>query len=317
MGKSSILWATALLLAAASTTSARPAGTRNFPILRIPLAARPAALGGAYVGLAEGVGAIAWNPAGLARVEDSEALAAYMRYPEGVHAGMVGLAGGLEGGWRVGVGLRYLSYGSMPLTTAADPMGQEGATFTASDVAVTIEAAYPLTPGLAVGLGGTYISGKIESYGASAVGADVGLLLALPMEGFRLGISVRNLQVSGSSYLREDVRLPTEGRLGISCRSRSGYARVAADLIVRSGQGVGAAAGVELSTGRGMWVRAGMDDARWDLGREAEGWGSLSALSWGVGFVVDRWRLDYAIAPFGGFGTTHRVSIGSVMERRE
>ena len=62
---------------------------------------------------------------------------------------------------------------------------------------------------------------------------------------------------------------------------------------------------------QGMCLRVGMDQERWDMGKDATGWGSLSGMSWGVGFAWEEWRLDYGVHPFGRLGTTHRISLRS------
>jgi hypothetical protein len=287
------------------------AGTKNFEFLRVPVAARQGAVGGALTALSDDVGALSWNPAGLSRVESSQALAAYMNFPEGVQAGLVAVGGRLQNGWDLAVALKYLSYGSMTLTTPADPTGQRSDTFGASDIGLTVAGAYPLTSGLRVGIGTTYISGSIESYNASAVGLDAGLLLDLPAEGLCLGASLKSLEIVGSSFYEEDISLPTEGRIGIGFASPGRSVQWGLDVAYTSGRGLSLATGGEILLGRTMWVRAGMNEERWNMGRESDTWGSLSAFSWGIGLFWDEWHVDYGISPFGQFGTIHRLSLMS------
>ncbi|MCK4547841.1 MAG: PorV/PorQ family protein [Candidatus Eisenbacteria sp.] len=293
--------------------AAHAAGTRNFEFLRVGIAPRPAAMGGAYVALSDGAVGLGWNPAGLCLIQDSHALAAYMHYPQGVQAGQVVLGRAAPRGWGLGVGLRYLSYGSMFRTSVTEPVGYHSESFSASDVAMTFGAAYPLTPDLRLGVSASYISGAIDSYSAMAVGIDAGFLLDLPLENMTLGASLRNFQLSGSSYLSEEVSLPVEGRIGIGYRAPSGLGRLAVDVAFGGGEGVRLASGFEVLLGRSLWLRAGMDGERWDMGRQGDGWGMLSAFCGGLGIEWEDWRVDYGVSPYGALGTVHRLSVASEM----
>jgi hypothetical protein len=306
-----ILHLSLLSLLVLTPESALAVGTENFEFLRIGLAPRAEAMGGAFVALSDGVGGMTWNPAGLSHIEDSQALAAYSRYPLDVQLGGVILGRTLPQGWSLALGLKYLSYGSMTGTSVTDPVGVSGDSFSASDVAVAVGAAYPVTGRVRLGVGATYVSGSIDTYSASAVGVDLGLLFEVPDERVTVGCSVRNLRIHGSSYLSEDISLPTEVRVGVGFRSPSGIARVGFDVAVGGDGEVRMASGGELLLGSSLWVRAGLDGERWDMGRLGEGWGNLSALSWGLGMMWDEWRVDYGISPFGDLGTVHRLSVSS------
>ena len=157
------------------------------------------------------------------------------------------------------------------------------------------------------------MSGNIDSYRAGAAGLDLGVLFDLPLENLRLGAALRNLQVSGSSYLREPISLPTEARVGIAWASPTRAARVTLEAALGRGTGARMAGGGEVQVGESLWFRAGVDGSHWDLGRQADGWGRLSAVAWGLGVLVDEWALDYSVSPFGSFGTVHRLSVRSTI----
>ena len=173
--RSSILCRVAiLLLCGLAPSTSWSAGTHNFEFLRVGIAPQPAAMGGAFVALSDGMVALDGNVAGLSLIPNSEAMAAYMRYPQDVQAGWVAVGRTVPSGWRFGFGVKYLSYGSMVRTTVTDPAGQHSDSFSASDVAIKFGAAYGVADRLRAGLAATYVSGTIDSYKAGAAGlADV------------------------------------------------------------------------------------------------------------------------------------------------
>ncbi len=313
--RSSIPCRVALLLCGLAPSTSWSAGAHNFEFLRVGIAPQPAAMGGAFVALSEGTAALDGNVAGLSLIPDSEAMAAYMRYPQDVQAGWVAVGRFVPSGWRLGFGLKYLSYGSMTRTTVADPAGQHSDSFSASDVAIKFGAAYGVADRLRAGVAATYVSGTIDSYKAGGAGLDLGILFDLPIESLRLGASLRNLQVSGSSYLKERISLPTEGRIGIGWALPARAARVTLEVALASGTGAQLAGGAEVRVGNALWFRAGVDGSHWNLGKQADGWGTLSAVGWGLGILVDEWAMDYSVCPFGSFGTIHRLSVRSTIQR--
>ena len=70
-----IVMALLIIIAPAPSTHAEPndgAGTTGTAFLKVEGGSRPAALGGAFVGLANDINTIFWNPAGLTAIHDRE-----------------------------------------------------------------------------------------------------------------------------------------------------------------------------------------------------------------------------------------------------
>src|SRR5881397_2293255 len=100
-------------------------GTRGANFLEIGVGARALGLAGAYTGVAEGVTALYWNPAGIAELEGpAAALSIAKLYGDlGIKHNFAGgvLPRGSNGAF--GIALTQLSSGAMERTTEAFPEG--------------------------------------------------------------------------------------------------------------------------------------------------------------------------------------------------
>jgi len=163
------------------------------------------------------------------------------------------------------------------------------------------------------GLGAKFIHQQHESLSTSAVAFDAGAMYKTPLEGLKAGASVTNVGTQGKLY-QESYNLPLQARLG--ARYDYSIIGVAVDAIL-NGEGlgtrselsdnsvmsppVGIAAGVECRPVELLAIRLG-----YRTGSDYDGFSGLRAglgLSWhGIG-------VDYAFAPYGRLGSSHRIAI--------
>lgn len=185
--------------------------------LLIPVGARDLAMGGSSIAISEGVEAIHWNPAGLARFATStEALFSSMSYIADIdlNYGAVGVSFGRKG--VAAISVRSLNFGDILMTTNDDPEGRAGRTFAPSFITAGMSYALAISDRVNVGATIKVISEKMGRANGSGFAADFGVqysgLAGVP--GLHVGITMKNFgpQVSfgGSGLLRRATS--SEGR---------------------------------------------------------------------------------------------------------
>lgn len=171
--------------------------TRGANFLLVPVGARGQALAGAYAGLASGVTAMYWNPAGVATADVlSGAFSRSDLYGGlGIQHTYAGFIVPFLGG---GLGLNYtrLDSGDIPRTDEDNPDGgnpQFGETFTWAGTAVGITYGRRLTDRLAVGGGAKVITEGMSGAEARWWALDVGTQFNTGLYGLRLGAALSNI----------------------------------------------------------------------------------------------------------------------------
>ena len=194
------------------------AGTAAAELL-IPVGARDMAMSGATIATSAGLGALHWNPAGLARGDAKpQLLFSTMSYLAGIRVNYAAVSGHSTRLGTVAFSLKALDFGSIPITTSSQPDGT-GATFSPTFLTTGLTWARPLSPRIL--LGGTlhYVSNRIERVSANAVSVNAGLQYSDlgDVAGLDLGVVIKHigsrLRYDGSALLRpgslDGLRRPT------------------------------------------------------------------------------------------------------------
>lgn len=166
-------------------------GTTAAPFLGIGVGARPLALGGAFVSIADDASALYWNVAGVAKQTRPQIIFNHSDWLADInfdYAGIVVPAGYLG---TFGVSLTSLSMDDMEQTTEDQPNGT-GVEFGVSSVAFGLHYARALTDRFSIGFTGKYIRESIWNSSASGMAVDVGTLFETPFWGLRLGMAITN-----------------------------------------------------------------------------------------------------------------------------
>jgi hypothetical protein len=176
--------------------------TRGANFLEIGVGARGVAMAGAYAGIAEGVTALYWNPAGAAEIEGPSAAFAIADLYEdaGITHSFVGGVLPLGGAGVFGIALSQLSSGDMQRTTEAFPDGGDptfGSTFAYTATSAGLYYARRLTDRLSLGIGLKFASEGIDDAKANYVGIDVGTKFRTGLYGTHIAASLSNLGTSG------------------------------------------------------------------------------------------------------------------------
>ncbi|MDL1891362.1 PorV/PorQ family protein [Sphingobacteriales bacterium CHB3] len=187
-------------------------GTSAAPELLIPVGARYLAMGSSSLANSMGVEAVHYNPAGLGLLTRSaEGMFSSMSYIADINVtyGAVGASFGEFG--VVGLSIKSLNFGDIPLTTNNDPENSSGASFSPTYVTVGATYARPLTDAISVGITAKLVTEQIDRVSATGVAFDFGVQYRglVDVKGLALGVAVKNIgpgmKFDGSGLYRSAV----------------------------------------------------------------------------------------------------------------
>jgi tetratricopeptide (TPR) repeat protein len=299
-----ITWS-ALLFACAASFAAARSGETTATFLTLGVGGRPSAMGEAYAGLAEGVDALTYNPAGVANLEAPEVSAMHAEWVQGFRYEYVAFAYPLSWG-TLGGDVRALTAGGFELRTDPDnPSEEPEGTFGAADVAVDVCYAYPLSNVLAVGANAKVINQRIHNASATGVAGDVGVYWE-PRPSLSAGLAARNLGPP-VTFEEESSPLPMTAEVGLGYRlfdrklvlSGAAEKPFKDDLLYKGG--------VEYSPLEFVSARVG-----YMQGLDA---GGSTGLTGGLGVKVAGFSFDFAVAPYGDLDTTYRAGFTYIFGR--
>ncbi len=277
-------------------------GTNEAAFLKIDAASRPAAMGGAFVGVANDVNSVFWNPAGLTQMEKRELSAMYNSWFAGINYASGAYAQPVGNNAAIAVSLIYLQ---SEIEERSDDTEEPDTLSSAYSLAAGLSGSYALIPGV-FSLGATIKAIDQDFIVADSSGAAADLGGLVQMGNLSLGASVQNIKLRMNI---DDASLPLNIRVG------GGY-RFAENSII-AGEFTKLGAGdPSYHIGLEKWLRnilalrigysIGSDEdpktgLSAGLGLRAYGTKPLEAVSF---------QFDYAYVPDSeGLGDTHRVSM--------
>jgi hypothetical protein len=307
-----------LLLLVATTPAGAQSRLTGFDLLRVTPSARGAALAGSYSpGAAPSPDAMFYNPAFLTEETNDLVALGYLNHLADVWMGFAAYTRHVEQlKGTMGVAVRHLNFGSFDRTTYE---GTTEGTFGASETALTLSYARPLSPGLEGGasLHAAYVA--LEDVSASALAADVGVAYAIPAQGMVLSAALRNVGIVLSSLGATPDQLPVDLRASVSKRLENLPLRLTLtgyDLTRFEGQNGSAlnevarhlALSGEFQFGQALAVRLGYDHR---TGEELRTGQRLDLAGLGLGFGLDlrRFGFDYAYNTWSAFGGLHHLTV--------
>jgi len=278
-------------------------GTNEAAFLKIDAATRPTAMGGAFVGVANDVNTVFWNPAGLTQLEKREFTAMYNSWFAGINYVSGAYSQPLGKNAAIAASLIWLQ---SEIEKRTGDTKNPDSTFNAYSFAAGLSASYALIPKF-FSLGGTIkaIKQDFDVDDSSSAAADLGGLIQ--MANISLGVSVQNIKLHTSV---DEANLPLSIRVG------GAYQFTKDSVIAGEFSKLGAGdptyhVGLEkwfrgiLALRVGYCIGSGDNNPKNGLsagfGLRAYGTKPLEALSF---------QLDYAYVPDrDGLGDTHRVSM--------
>lgn len=157
--------------------------------------ARSAGLHSMTTSMVSGVEAMRINPAGIVRIDGSQALIGHARYlgSTGISMNAVGLSLGMGESGALGISIMSLDFGDIDVTTEAQPEGT-GATYSPTFFNVGISYAHMFENNISVGMLFRAINQSIADVSAFGFALDAGIqYVSGPQDNFKFGISLRNI----------------------------------------------------------------------------------------------------------------------------
>jgi hypothetical protein len=297
----------AAILFAEPCAFAGSAGTTGFELFRTDGFARTTALGGSQVSVSGGLQSLYSNPAGLGDIQVRTGSVGYFRHVLDMNSGNLAYAHPFRSNGVLALGITYFDYGKFD---RADENGQKVGDFGASDILITASGARTLKRDLLGGISLKYLNSTIDSYSASALAADFGVIYHTGYEGWDVGGGVFNLGFATSAYLKEKDDLPTTYKLGLSVPLKHLPVRFSFGGEYTSPEGIRGAGGLEMTFTKFLQGRIGYNtiglDQRVGLSRDA-----LAGFSAGVGVNVRNLAVDYSLSSYGEIGFLNRFTLTS------
>jgi hypothetical protein len=285
----------AALVAAAPALVAGP-GTSGGNFLKIPAFSRGSSLGGAWVAMAEGTGALYYNPAGVGRGTSGEISVSHAELYQDLRLDNVSITYPFRNGSGIGFGLTYLGYGTI---NGYDIAGN--ATGLVSAYSFSISAAYSqrVTEILSVGVAVKPVFERLGDYTAQTVTFDLGAIAELG----QLSMGARLANLGGSlKYVDESVKLPTMLCVGAAYRTleTNSVISVAAS---KDNEGIYAlGSGLEYRYNSNLIFRCGYGATLENRQNASDGFGL------GIGLDIQPITVDYAYRPSGSLDGIHQIT---------
>ena len=287
----------------------------SFDFLRLDMSPRAAAVAGSYVASGDDPNVMFYNPAGINLLTGKPVSFSFLKHLMDINSASISFSKEIEGIGRFGAGIQYINYGSF---TRADENGLKLGDFGAGDIALIIGYGNQLDKNFYYGANIKFIYSSIESYSSTAAAIDLGLHYAIPESRWNFGFSVLNIGSQLSRYSNTKEELPLDMRLGFSKELEKlpfrffwSFNRLNErhdNFFDRFKQ---ITIGGELRIGQSVKLRLGYDNEKrkeMKLGSTSAG---LAGFSIGLGFIVNKYNVDYSFSSLGSVGSLHRFGIST------
>ena len=322
------------------TQSSERAGSVGVLFLKLGTSPRVAAMGNAYVGVADDISGIFINPVSIVHVEGQQLFVSSMQYMVDMQAMSAIWSFPIQSkiGGRLEIHYTGLRSGDMTWTTATDIDGTETAKdFTWNELAFGLTYGRMFTDKFSLGVGAKYVRTDVADWYSHTVAFDVGTLYKTGWRNLRLGMSVTNfgpdMKFKGTytnTYVASiwqievdedfgDFALPITFQVGIADELYVGdNSRLTGTLDYSHPNDLAECihVGAEFAFGEMFFLRAGyLTDVESPEIREGDS-SSDSALDrywefrFGGGVIISGFRVDYAWQSLEDLEDVHRFSLG-------
>lgn len=313
------------------------AGKSAYSFLKIGVSAKAQAMGGAFAGLADDIGGLYYNPAGLTTpcyifartvksydeygegeeihqetkikpIASNRFMATYLNYLLDFQSGFLGYVKSFDEKTALGVSLTYQSYGNFK---RFDRQGTELGTFGAYDMALGLAYSKNVMERFSVGVSGKFITESIDSYHSDALALDMGILYQLEGGRTGLGLAITNLgaQLKGFSKSHKDP-LPLVVDAGFAHHLRGMPLTATADLVMPTDNSIYLALGGQFEAFRPFMIRLGWNSAGQDY-KTSSSKDNMAGFSGGFGYNLKEYSFDYSYSSYADLGNVHRLTIGA------
>ncbi len=170
-------------------------GTTAAPFLSIGQSARAIGMGSAFVGVANDVSSIYWNPAGLTKTKGVNVMFDHTMWIADIKYNFLAASYNMGDFGTVGFSYTGSDIGEMPITTISQPEGT-GEMFSATQAAFSLAYAIQLTENFSIGFNPKFIYESIWRMDATAFAVDLGVQYVTPFDDAILAMSISNFGTS-------------------------------------------------------------------------------------------------------------------------
>jgi hypothetical protein len=292
------------------------AGTSTAQFLKIGVGGRAAALGDAFVAIANDASALYWNPAGLAQFHENQIIFSHNMWVVDINHEFLGAVYHLDENNSLGLSLVALTMQDMKVTTEFAPFGT-GEYFGFSDLGISVTYSRKMTDRFSFGGTVRYIEETLDKLKMRGLMIDLGTYYWTGLGSTRFAVTVSNfgnqLAPDGEVVLvgnREKSEWqtfspPTIFRIGFALEpieTEEHKLTTAIQLNHPNDNSENLALGVEYCWNKMLFARSG-----YKLNVDEQNF------SFGIGLNVPisfaKFNLDYAYSKFTRLGSTHRFSI--------
>ncbi len=166
-------------------------GTTAASFLTIDAGVRGSGMGGAFVSVANDISSMYWNPAGLARLQQPEAIFTNIQWIADIQYNYAAIAIPVGSFGTIGANASFLTTDDMMVTTTQEPEGT-GETFSVGSYALGLTYSRTLTDRFSIGFNAKFIQEHIYHSSATGFAFDIGTLFDTQFQGMRIGMSISN-----------------------------------------------------------------------------------------------------------------------------
>jgi hypothetical protein len=280
-------------------------GDASLAFLKVGVDARAVAMGEAQIAVPRGASTLYWNPGALSDLQSFNVTAMHNIWLEGSWHDYFSIAAAFE---KAGTFAGSANYFNSGLMRGFDEKGLPCGDFYLFDLVGSIGYGHSLLE-KRLHLGGAVniLYERNDDQSGKSVSFDLGGLYRFPME-LALGLVAKNLG-PGIAVVDKQETLPTMVGAGIGYCIPVLPVYFGGDLFYNTASKFQFALGAEATFWDMVSVRLGY--------RHAYTMHGFSGLRTGVGFQYKGFAVDYAIAPFGQLGLSHRFSLSYVGHSEE
>lgn len=313
-----VLFFLAVILTSFSNKS-HASGNSSYPFLLISPSPRAAAMGEAFVAVAEGAETIFFNPSGLAFENERHLYSPTLIPPfvEGIkYNNLVYVQPNLKSVWAVQGGMFHISGFKKTVADASISDGfREVEDFSTYDLKLSAAMGRKLNKQFAFGTTIAYLRESLFDQINSAMSLDIGFLYGSKINPVKIGMALQHLGFKTSSSKGSD-HLPYLLKAGVSIRRSKNFGfpfipenSLGAVEFFKPFESVGSLrSGIEIPVSKQFHLRSG-----YIYYLKKQGLGSTLSLpngfAFGLGFFFPSWSFDYATASQGDLGFTHRIAL--------
>ncbi|MCZ6820463.1 MAG: PorV/PorQ family protein [Calditrichaeota bacterium] len=276
----------------------------GYAFLRTLVGARPSAMGGAFVGIQGDIHNIFYNPAGLTPILKKQGTASYLNHILDFQSGFLAYVHPFSEGTGA-VALNFYDFGSFD---GRDENNLPTGDFSANGLVFSAGYSRAVVKNLSVGATGKFIRFHIGDFTETALALDAGIIFSLPDQKLNIGAGVFNLGTTTSAFIETKDDLPVSLQIGASKVLEHLPVMVSAALVKFEDESLEYRFGGEITVTEQLLVRLGYNSVGQDQKVDTDK-DKFSGVSFGLGFKLNTFNIDYSLTSFGEVGSLNRVTL--------